>query len=127
MIQIDPYDSTGYTEFGLALVDNSQYTEGIKYFEKAVQFGPPAVGMNAFFLAQCQMEIKDYKKAISSFSLCIKLDPQAISPLLELYRYYKSNRQKQQCMKIKTKILNNFTLVEQLTNEELNEITNNDF
>ncbi|MBV8803206.1 MAG: hypothetical protein JO131_09670 [Gammaproteobacteria bacterium] len=123
IISLDPFDSVGYCEMGILLSKQKNFLEAKRYFAKAASLGPPGVGMNTYFQAKCSEYLgieKDYYKNLLNAAL---IDKKSLSPMLDLFRYYKSKKIKSRSIKTARNILSSNILCEQLLPEELSELT----
>jgi len=124
MINLDPFDSTAYSELGLLLFEQENYAEAIQMFHQARTLGPPGVGMNFYYEAKCHEFLGNMIKYVSLLESTTRIDPFAISPWLDLLDYYKNTAQNDMILKISKLILNQEILMEQLTTEEQQELLN---
>lgn len=124
MLSIDPLDSTAYSEFGFFYFKKKLYKEAERYFKKASELGPPAVGMNTYFYAKC-LEAQGYhEKAIIELYKTMLVDNEAISPCLDILKFYK-NANDTTGIKILVKyITSNSILKEQLHENEYSDVIN---
>ncbi len=121
--KLDPFDFVGYCEMAMFLSRLDRFSEANFYFEKAAVLGPPGVGMNTYFQAKCLEKISRNNEAILTLQKASAIDPNAVSPLLDLFYYYKNNNSNK-FKEIAKKIMVSATLVEQLNPDELYEIKN---
>jgi hypothetical protein len=120
MLALDLYDSTGYSQYGFFLFDQQKFQEASIYFKLAYFLGSPAVAMNLYYYAQslsCLPNI-DQQEIIKILYEVTTIDPDAISPLLDLFEYEKTANNQNNMQAIANKILSNNNLSEQLTTEE---------
>ena len=119
--ELDPFDSVGYCEMGVLLHRVNRFSDAAYYFKKAALLGPPGVGMNTYFQAKCLEQISSQEKFVSVLHQAAEIDKNAISPLLDLFHYYKD-----QCpsnsKNIAKKILSSPILKKQLTQHEINNL-----
>ena len=85
MIKIDPKDSVGHSELGLHHYNSDEPIKAAKYFRRAAQLGPPAVGMNWYYFGLCELAAGRNQSAIKAFGKAISTDPHGISAWLELF------------------------------------------
>lgn len=116
--KLDPFDSVGYSEMGLLLNRLERFEEAKNYFENAVKLGPPGVGMNIYFQAKCLEKIGKTEEAVKLLKKASNIDKNAVSPLLDLFNYYR-NINNIEMLKIAKSILASAILSEQLEPHEL--------
>ena len=121
MIELDPCDSTGYSELGLFFYQRKGYSKAAALFEKAATLGPPALGMNRYYQGLCAAELGLREEARELWQKAIECDPYAVSPWLEIFEQSRELNQLDQAKKTAEIILENFHLREQL---DLNEVEN---
>lgn len=124
MIDIDPFDSTAYSERGFHHIKYENYTDASLCFEKAIRLGPPGTGMNAYYLAQCLEKLGKPSDALIYLLESTKLDQQAVSPLIDLIDYYITDNKIKLAQEIVTKIFTNDILFEQLEDDEIIKLQN---
>lgn len=124
MIQIDPYDSTGYSELGFHFVNIEDYKNASANFKKAMELGPPGTGMNAYYYAKCLEILGMHDEAIENLFKSTELDDQGISPWLDLAEYYVNQYHESKAIEIASHILNSPTLFEQLEKNEIIKLQN---
>ena len=119
MINLDLHDSTAYSGYAFLLFDEKRYLEASIYFKLAYYQGPPAVGMNLYYYAQC-LELSGHNKReiVNILYEVTEIDTDALSPWLDIFQYAKNINDMNQTKKIAVKILSNTTLYEQLTTNE---------
>jgi len=122
LIQIDPYDSTGFSECGFFYLSNESYEKAANYFQQALQLGPPGTGMNAYYYAKCLEQLGQTQKAFDCLHQSTQLDKYAVSPWLDLIDLYIDRNDSAQAKQIATHLFNEPILHEQLENEEKNYI-----
>jgi tetratricopeptide (TPR) repeat protein len=117
--KLDPFDSVGYCEMGLLLYRLNRFSEAIKYFENATLLGPPGVGMSTYFQAKCFEKMSLSNEFVSALHKASEIDKNAVSPLLDLFDFYKMEFLSK-AKDIAKKILSSAVLREQLTQQEIN-------
>ena len=55
MRQLDPHDSTAYSELGLIYFARSDWKNAVESFRQSVLLGPPAMAMNSYFLGKAYL------------------------------------------------------------------------
>lgn len=118
MTTLDPYDSTGYSELGFFYFKIEDYDKAAIHFLKAITLGPPGTGMNAYYYAKTLEQLGKENEAVTYFYESTKLDPQAISPWLDLMNYYISQNQDKKVTEIANHIYTTSNLLEQLEDDE---------
>ncbi|HTM64594.1 MAG TPA: hypothetical protein VL360_08890 [Gammaproteobacteria bacterium] len=119
MVMVDPYDSTGHSELGLFLIKLEAFEEAGKCFKKAMELGPPGAGMNAYYYAQCLINLGKETDAVDYFKKAAELDPLSISPLLDLLDYYNAKGDQSKANDIVNYIMKHDHLSEQLEAHEI--------
>lgn len=125
MTEIDPFDSVGFSELGIYLSADNRSEEALRAFERAIELGPPAVGMNHFFCGKTLLKLDDIRGALLSFEKSIQTDPLAISPHLELVVIYRELGNNSKVKEWTRRILSNDELSSQLEKKEYDEVVNN--
>ncbi|MBV9576071.1 MAG: hypothetical protein JO149_05565 [Gammaproteobacteria bacterium] len=118
LIQLDPMDSTGYSELGIFYLKKSDYRNSAIYFKKALDLGPPGTGMNAYYYATNQEYLGNEKKLIHYLYKSTELDKLAISPWLDLINYYVKKNNHNKAKMLAKNIYNTAELMEQVDEEE---------
>lgn len=124
MIEIDPYDSTGYCELGFFYIKTESYNKAATVFKKAMELGPPGTGMNAYYYAKCLEKIGNESEAIKYLHESTTLDKYALSPWLDLLEYYLNKKQTDKAQEIAKNIYQTPDLKEQLEEHEIITIQN---
>jgi tetratricopeptide (TPR) repeat protein len=119
MIQLDPYDSTGHSELAFHYLKQDNYKEAAVSFKAAMSLGPPGTGMNAYYYAKCLEKLDRQNDAAEYLFQAAELDPQAISPLLDLVEYYTERNNPYNAQEIVKYILSTEILSEQLEKDEV--------
>ncbi|HVV69213.1 MAG TPA: hypothetical protein VG895_00125 [Patescibacteria group bacterium] len=119
MIDLDKHDSTGYSELGLFYSNNELYQDALPMFKKAIQLGPPAIGMNAYYYGKCLELSGNIEMAMTAFYEAAQLDEQSLSPWIDLFFIYINANQGYLAKKIAQHIFNTAILKEQLSDEEV--------
>lgn len=123
MLKLDPFDSVPHSELGFFYLKQGRFQIAKGCFKKAVKLGPPSVGMNQYYYAQCLQQLGKQTESLDAYIEAAKMDPLAISPLLDMFKLYvkigKTKKAKHTCQRI----MKNNHLVEQLNNEELLQIS----
>jgi len=122
MIQIDPLDSTGYSELALFMMNAGRIRESRRVFHTAEKLGPPGVGMNCFFVGIAELESNRKQRALECFRRVTRLDPYSISPWLEIVKLYTEKKNKTALRRTIGRILGTPALRKQLTHAETNEL-----
>ncbi len=121
MCDLDPYDCVGYCELGLFLNKRERYAEAADCFIKGAKLGPPGVGMNTYFYAKCFEALSQHQKALAALEQACLLDDEAVSPLLDLFFYYKDT-DAEKANAIAKKIVASSSLMEQLDETEATQL-----
>lgn len=124
MIEIDPYDSTGHSELGFHHLKQENFHEAAICFKSALILGPAGTGMNAYYYAKCLEQLDRKNDAIEFLFQSAELDPQAISPLLDLIDLYIQQKETVKAHSIAKHILNTELLNEQLDSNEISYLHN---
>lgn len=119
MIELDPYDSTGYAELGFYLLDQNSIEEACTNFARAAELGPPAVGMHTYYYAKSLQLLGNNEAAVNALYEVTKIDKDAISPWLDLIEYNLETNALDKAKEIITNILKNPTYRSQLESEEI--------
>lgn len=119
LIQIDPYDSTGHSELGFYYVQIEEFQDAGTCFKKAMELGPPGVGMNAYYYAKCLEKLGRKNEAVEYLQESAELDQQALSPWLDLTEYYLNENYFVRARETAKHILSTKILFEQLEKDEL--------
>ncbi len=119
MIDLDIYDSTGYSELGLFYSNNELFQDALPMFKKAIQLGPPAVGMNTYYYGKCLELSGNTEMAMTAFYEAAQLDDESLSPWIDLFFIYWNTNQGCLAKKIAKHIFNTSTLKEQLLDDEV--------
>jgi tetratricopeptide (TPR) repeat protein len=121
---IDPYDSTGFSELGLFYIQLENYAKASQFFYKALELGPPGVGMNTYYYAKCLEQLGETQDSIKYLHKTTEVDKEAISPWLDLMSLYEKNNNENQCRHIANFINTNKVLMEQMEDNEIAYIKN---
>lgn len=124
MDETDPNDSTHLTEMGMYYINQEDADNALIYLKHAIKLGPPAMSMNYFFQGLCYQELGNNEEFVNSMLASSEFDSLAVSPLFELYSFYKSLKDPK-ALEFKEKIINNKDLYDQLDEEELEVINEN--
>jgi tetratricopeptide (TPR) repeat protein len=124
MLEIDTYDSVVQLEIGLFYFNNNKYDLALKHFIRAFELGPPSLGMNAFFVGKCNLELNKFDEAIEAFQTSTTFDEEAVSPLLELFQIYKISNDTSNMISVAKQLLDTPCLREQLELDEITEFKN---
>jgi len=119
MIEVDPFDSTGYSELGLFYIHIKNLKKATKQFIEAALLGPPGVGMNWYLAATAFLKQNKMEQSYKYFKKSIDTDPLAISPLLDSIEVCKSLNKEKEAKNSITKLLTIPTLRSQLTSKEI--------
>lgn len=119
MIQIDPFDSTAYSELGFFYIRYNDYDKGAEYFKKAMELGPPGMGMNIYYYATCLEKLGNGLEAINYLYRSADIDKQALSPWLDLLNFYSEKKQFDKTKHISNHIFHTPILKEQLEEHEI--------
>lgn len=122
MISLDPLDSTGYGEMAFFLLNIENYEEAASYFKSASEFGPPAVGMHTYYYGKCLQVLGRTDDALAALYESTKIDPDAVSPWLDLFDYYLEMNNQTKTKEIASRLLTNPVYRNQLEQEEIDEI-----
>ena len=122
MTQIDPMDSTAFSELGFFYFKNGLLEKSKEAFEAAEQLGPPAVGMNLYYKAKILQEQKKWNEAVIAFERAADVDPYAVSPWLDLIECQMQLGAKTKAQNAATHILKTTELNEQLEDSERQQI-----
>ena len=71
LIELDNYDSTSYLELGLYYFKNSEFTKCKQNLIKALENGPPGIGLIYFYLGECRKKTGDIEKAVEYYWRCL--------------------------------------------------------
>ena len=123
LCKLDPTDSVGHSELGLFLHRLEHFTEAATCFDHAARLGPPAVGMNIYFRAKCLERIGLHHEAASLLHEASTIDEEALSPLLDLFLFYK-NSDNAKAQTIAHKIMSSSVFLDQLAEDELQDLQN---
>lgn len=118
MIEIDPYDSTGYSEIGFLYINLEKYDVASHHFKEAMELGPPGAGMNAYYYAKCLEKLGRDQEAITYLYEATKLDEEGLSPWLDLMNYFIDKKNQDKASEIANQIYNSPILFEQLEDDE---------
>lgn len=124
MVEIDPFDSTAYSELGFLLSDLKRYEEASENFKKAMSLGSPGIGMNTYYYAYCLRLMGKKREAVDYLYMSSKFDKKAISPLLDILEILDPLEKRDEISKIAKKIFETPVLKGQLTDEEITHIKN---
>lgn len=124
MTELDPYDSTAYSEYAFYFLKSNKPKLAEKKFSEAVKHGPPGVAMHLYYEAHCCKILNQNKKSTKLLLESIKADDQAVSPYLDLLTTYRQLDEKQKYTEILTKLLTSKKLRSQLTKNEICEMSN---
>lgn len=119
MIELDPYDSTAYSEYGLFLFHQNRFDEALNQFKLASELGPPSVAMNKYFIAQTMKSVNQSADIEPILKNIIEDDPLALSPLLELIEIYKNKSNLEMVNRLVNKVLSSSDLKDQLEENEI--------
>lgn len=122
MIRLDPYDSTGYAELGFFLLAQNCIEEASVNFARAVELGPPAVGMHTYYYAKSLQLLGNNQAAISALYKVTQLDKEALSPWLDLIELHLKTKATNQAKEIITLVLKDPTYRSQLETEEISQL-----
>lgn len=122
LIELDPWDSTAYSELGLHFFKQSAWEVAHQWFQKAVDLGPPALGMNMYFKAEAELKLGRLQEAEASFRLAANIDPEGVSPHLSLIAMLQEQQRLQDAREAARKVLNEPDLCEQLSEEEIQQL-----
>lgn len=121
MTEVDPNDSTAYSELGLHNIQMKKYDNAAAHFKKALERGPPGVSMNTYYYAKCIEILGHSVDGIKYLHESAELDDTAVSPWLDLFERYQKNNDAVNASKSAKHILSTPILRTQLeTNEILN-------
>lgn len=118
MMHIDPHDSVVFSEMGIFLMKQSRYMDAVTYFNRAVVLGPPGKGMNLFLQAKCYEKLNAMNEYVECLNQCTLADEKALSPLLDLFYFYKATNSTMEYKEFSRKILFNPELKAQLKSDE---------
>lgn len=118
MIEIDEYDSTGYSELGFFYLNQHRHENAADYFKQALELGPPGAGMNSYYYAKCLEQMGDYDMAIGYLLKATRLDDKAASPYVDLFEIYKRKNDSINAYVISQIVQNTPDLWEQLEDNE---------
>jgi len=121
MTELDPFDPTGYAELAFFLFDHECFEEAAYYFKRAVELGPPGVGMHTYYHAKCSQYLGKNCEAITLFYEATKIDHEAVSPWLDLIQAYFDNDQLDKAKDIIRLVLSNPIYKNQLEDDEANQ------
>ncbi|HUP57522.1 MAG TPA: hypothetical protein VM598_08735 [Bdellovibrionota bacterium] len=121
MIELDPFDSTGYSELGLHLYHQGSFARASRSFDRAYRLGPPGLALNVYFRGLCEAEQGSTSRAIRSQRLSSRLDSTALSPMLALFELRRGSSSSAARV-IASEILGRKTLASQLEREETAEL-----
>lgn len=115
IISIDPHDSVGQSEYALFLYRHERFREAVAHFERATKLGPPALGMNFYFLSKALLKCGEKRRSAAALRQAEIHDPRAISPKLERFaRLAKATTRRA----LASEILKNRVLRKQLKDDE---------
>jgi tetratricopeptide (TPR) repeat protein len=118
MIELDPLDSTAYSELGLLLYKRGIIEEASEAFSKACVLGPPGLALNLFFKGECEKKLGRYATAVESLRACARLDETAVSPWLSLHEIHHINGEHSEATRVRDRIFENPDLLSQITDDE---------
>ena len=62
-IKMDPNNYTHYENVGICYYMNQNYSKGLPYFQKAIQYASATSGKSEFYLAMCFIPLNNNKDA----------------------------------------------------------------
>lgn len=120
MCELDPLDSRAFSEYGLYLYKKKRFVKAEQYFSKAIELGPPSIGMNLYFLIKTKEALGVSKFDLISLLLqVIEIDPCTISPWIDIIEFYIEQGEKELCRNFVCKMFNNPQLKDQLNEQEV--------
>lgn len=122
MTELDPLDSTAFSELGILFLKHERWNEAETNFAKAIALGPPGMAMNAYFIGKACRESKNFMAATRHFKLASAWDLTALSPRLDLFQMAIENNNNNLAFQQAKEILDNPDLVDQLEPSELQEL-----
>lgn len=122
MIKLDPYDSTGYAELGFFLLYQNCIEESYINFARAVELGPPAVGMHTYYCAKSLQLLGKKEDAVSALYKVTEIDKEAVSPWLDLIEHNIEINAIDKAKEIITHVLRNPTYRNQLEASEISQL-----
>lgn len=117
--ELDPWDATAYSELALLHYKREQWSEAIRHFDKAIELGPPALGMNSHFRADIDLRLGREDSAEHLFRRAARIDPQGLSPRLALFELLQRQGRRPQARVAAQEILDHPDLRGQLDDHEL--------
>lgn len=125
MITLDQYDSTGFSELGFLHQKMDKIVNARDNFARALELGPPATSMNAYYYAKCLEQTGQLEESIQYLYKSAELDEQAVSPWLDLLDYFSGrDSHNSETIKIANHIYGTAVLREQLEEHEIKHIQN---
>jgi len=118
MINLDPFDSTSFSELGLFHYSQSDWVQASQAFHQSINFGPPAIAMNFYFLGKCYLHLNDFANAENSFLKSYEADDLAVSPLVSLIELYIAVHNNEEAVRWARIVNENQELNEQLDSRE---------
>ena len=122
MVNIDPFDSTGYSEMAFFLSNHDKYEEAASHFKLASELGSPGVGMNTYYYAKCLQILGKTDDAIVVLYESTKTDPEAVSPWIDLFDYYSDANNLTKQKEIALVLLTNPIYRNQLEEDEIDKM-----
>lgn len=119
LTEIDPMDSTTWSEVGLEQYESGFFNNAIRSFEKAYFLGPPAIALNAFYAGVAHKELEEYSEALKWLRKSSNSDLTALSPRIEEVMILKKTSKTKDAKELATSILKNDDLIEQMDEEEI--------
>jgi tetratricopeptide (TPR) repeat protein len=117
--ELDPWDATAYSELALLHYKREQWPEAIRHFDKAIELGPPALGMNSHFRADIELRLGREDSAEHLFRRAARIDPEGLSPRLALFDLLQRQGRRPQARAAAQEILGHPDLRGQLDDHEL--------
>jgi len=122
ILALDPWDSTAYSELGLHFYKAGEWATAGKHFSKAIDLGPPALGMNAYFKAETELHLNNEGAAEAMFLRASEIDPTGLSPRLSLISLFSKQGRSDDARRLAKSVLATPDLQSQLTSEESEEL-----
>ncbi|MDH4467318.1 MAG: hypothetical protein QE271_04600 [Bacteriovoracaceae bacterium] len=122
LTEIDPHDSVGWSELGLHYFKTSEFEKSFECLQTSVTLGPPGLSLNCYFAGLCQLQLQRGSEMENWMLRSIAYDNTALSPFLDLIKFYRENSRTKDAVRLCKTILQSLDLHEQLTEEELSDI-----
>jgi len=119
MVDLDPFDSATHSEIGLYFFNAGDSQSAIKYFDRAIELGPPGFAMNLYYRALIANLSGKKAEAANFLRESAKADPLGVSPRLELMKLLTEDCNLSERRSLAQELLGNEELRAQLTKEEI--------